>query len=174
MQKVSRLNVQFFQIGSITYRGLLTEASGERIVSENAKPDNIDPLKVATHDLEAAEARLSAARAEEVAAERDIERAVEEIKEAEHDRETVEVHVVHVNEVEKASFREKLAATLQQVWDKSYDELKIPRQPKDVFQTAGEHPKSLMSHLALTLEQARLQKVIEDFCFGIASETGGA
>ena len=76
--------------------------------------------------------------------------------------------------MEKASFREKLTATLQQVWDKSYIELKIPRQPKDVFQTAGEHPKSLMNYLGLTLEAARRQKIIENFCFGIASETGGA
>ena len=91
---------------------------------------------------------------------------------AEHD--LVEVHVIHVNEVEKASFKEKLVATLQQVWDKSYVELKILRKPKDVFQTAGKHPKSLMSHLGLSLDQARQQNIIEDFRFGIASETGGA
>lgn len=86
----------------------------------------------------------------------------------------IEVHVVHVNEVEKASFKESLDATLQQVWDKSYVELKIARQPKDIFQTGGEHPKSLMSYLQLTLAQARDRKIITDFHFGIASETGGA
>jgi hypothetical protein len=103
-----------------------------------------------------------------------VQQTEHEIKDAQHDREIVEVHVIHVNEVEKASFKEELTATLQQVWDKAYEELKIQRKPKDVFQTAGEHPKSLMSYLGLTLKQAREQKVIEDFRFGIASETGGA
>lgn len=97
-----------------------------------------------------------------------------EAVQAERDSETVEVHVIHVNEVERASFREKLTATLQQVWDRSYVELKIPHDPKDVFQTAGEHPKSLMNYLSLTLEAAHRQKVIENFHFGIASKTGGA
>ncbi len=141
---------------------------------KNTEPNSKEPLAAAVHDLEAAEARLERARAEEAAAERDVEHAVVEIKDAERDRHTVEVHVIHINEVEKASFREKLSSTLQQVWDKSYTELKIPREPKDVFQTAGEHPKSLMSYLGLTLEEARQKKVIENFCFGIASETGGA
>ncbi len=154
--------------------GFLTGASGECLVTENSKPDNNDPLAAATHDLEAAEMRLAGARAEEAAAELDVERAIEEIKDAERDRDIVEVHVTHVNEVEKASFREKLSSTLQQVWDKSYIELKIAREPKDVFQTGGEHPKSLMNYLGLTLEEARRQKVIENFRFGIASETGGA
>lgn len=92
----------------------------------------------------------------------------------ESEQEFVTVHVVHVNEVQHADFKEKRTATLQQVWDKSYDELKIPRNPKDVFQTGGEHPKSLMNYLGLTLEQAHKDKVIEDYHFGIASETGGA
>ena len=141
---------------------------------ENTEPDSKEPLATAVHDLEAAEVRLAHARTEEAAAERDVEHAVEEIKDAERDRDTVEVHVTHVNEVEKASFREKFTSTLQQVWDKSYIELKIPHGPKDVFQTAGERPKSLMNYLGLTLDEAHQQKVIENFCFGIASETGGA
>jgi hypothetical protein len=144
------------------------------MVEETKQTGKDDPLGKAVHDLELAESRLAGARAEEGAAERDVADAIEEIKEAEHERDVVTVHVVHVNEVEKASFKEKLTATLQQVWDKSYVELKIPHKPKDVFQTAGKHPKSLMGYLGLTLEQARQQKVIEDFCFGIASETGGA
>jgi hypothetical protein len=76
--------------------------------------------------------------------------------------------------VEKASFKEALSATLRQVWDKSYIELKIARKPKDIFQTGGPKPKPLMSFLELSLEQAHEQKVIDDFHFGIASETGGA
>lgn len=160
--------------GALHIGGFLTEVSGESTVTENTIPDKGDRLAAAIHNLESAEERLARVREGEAAAERDIERAVEEIKEAEHDRETVEVHVVHVNEVEKASFREKLTATLQQVWDKSYVELKIVREAKDVFQTGGQHPKSLINHLSLTLEAARQQKVIENFHFGIASETGGA
>jgi len=131
-------------------------------------------LEKAVHDLELAEDQLAKARAQEASAESAVADAVKEIKKAEHEHDVVTVHVIHVNEVEKAAFEEKLAATLQQVWDKSYVELKIPRKPKDVFQTAGEHPKSLMNHLTLTLERAHQEKVIENFHFGIASETGGA
>ncbi len=134
----------------------------------------VDPLETAVHDLEKAEASLARACAEQAAAEQDVVDAIKEIRDAERACDGVTVHVVHVNEVEKTSFEEKLTATLQQVWDKAYVELKIPHKPKDVFQTAGEQPKSLMSHLGLTLEQAHKQRVIEDFCFGIASETGGA
>jgi hypothetical protein len=86
----------------------------------------------------------------------------------------VTVHVVHVNETEKAHFKESIHATLQAVWDKSYVELHIDRRPKDIFQTGGKHPKSLMSHLGLTLKQALEQNVIHNFHFGIVSETGGA
>jgi len=96
------------------------------------------------------------------------------VKEAEEERDRVTVQVVHVNETERVSFKESLQATLQQVWDEAYLKLHIERKPKDIFQTASEHPKSLMSYLGLTLAQAREQKVIADFCFGIASETGGA
>jgi hypothetical protein len=98
----------------------------------------------------------------------------EAVEDPEHGHDTVTVHVVHVGEVEHADFKEKRTATLQQVWDQSYLELKIPREPKDVFQTGGEHPKSLMNYLGLTLVQAMAQKVIENYHFGIASETGGA
>ena len=91
-----------------------------------------------------------------------------------HGHDQVIVHVVHVNEAEKASFEEKRSATLQQVWDDAYVKLGFPRKPGDVFQTGGAHPKSLVSHLGLTLEQALHQNVIENFDFGIASETGGA
>jgi hypothetical protein len=144
------------------------------MAEEKTLTGNGDPLEKAVHDLELAEARLEHAHVEEVDANQDVKRAIEEIKDAERERDTVTVHVIHVNEVEKATFRERLTATLQQLWDKSYVELKIPRKPKDVFQTAGEHPKSLMNYLGLTLEEARRQKIIDDFRFGIASETGGA
>lgn len=130
-------------------------------------------LEEAVEHLKEAEGRLAHAREDEEKAEREIVKAVEEIKEASAHHE-VEVHVIHVNEVEKTEFKERLHATLQQVWDKSYKELKLERQPRDVFQTGGQQPKSLMNHLHLTLDQARDQKILENFHFGIASATGGA
>jgi hypothetical protein len=131
-------------------------------------------LEEALKDLEHAEDHLAHAREDELAAAHEVEEAIEDIKEAEHDDREIVVHVVHVNEAEKASFKENVERTLQVVWDRSYTELKIAREPKDVFQTGGDHPKSLMNHLGLTLDAAREQKVITDFRFGIASETGGA
>lgn len=86
----------------------------------------------------------------------------------------VTVHVIHVNEVERTHFKEKRDATLREVWATSYTKLEIERKPKDIFQTGGDHPVSLMNHLDLTLEQASREKVIHNFHFGIASEHGGA
>lgn len=87
---------------------------------------------------------------------------------------TVQVHVVHVNETERAAFKVLEISTLQSVWDKAYEELGIERKPTDIFQTDGDEPKSLMGHLHLTLDQAKDQKVIRNFHFAIAHETGGA
>ena len=134
---------------------------------------NSRSLDEAVEQLEEAEVHLEHAREDEAKAEREVKEAIHEIEEASQ-RDEVDVQVIHVNELEKATFKEKIHATLQQVWDKSYKELKLERKPKDVFQTAGAQPKSLMGHLQLTLEQARDRKVIENFHFGIASETGGA
>jgi hypothetical protein len=131
-----------------------------------------DPVEKAIGDLQRAEGQLREARSAEAAAEHEVAEATEELEAAELD--FVTVHVKHVGELEHASFKEKRTATLQEVWDKSYSELKIPKQPKDVFQTGGEKPKSLMNYLGLTLEQAIQQKVIEDYHFAIATETGGA
>jgi hypothetical protein len=139
---------------------------------EGDGPD--DRLEKAVHDLEKAQEHRAEARAEEQKADHEIEEALEEIQEVEHDHDRVEVHVTHVNEVEKASFKERRSATLGEVWDRSYEELKIARKPKDIFQTGGDAPKSLMTHLALSLQQAHTKKVITDYCFGIVSETGGA
>jgi hypothetical protein len=132
-------------------------------------------LNKALHDLKKAQEHQAQALAQEAAADHEIEEAIEEIKAAEeHDRDRVEVHVTHVNDVEHASFKERRTATLAEVWDRSYKELKIVRKDKDIFQTAGDPPKSLMTHLGLTLEEAHKQKVITDYRFGIVSETGGA
>jgi hypothetical protein len=91
-----------------------------------------------------------------------------------HNDHKVTVHVVHINETEKVKFEEPVSATLQRVWDDAYLELKIERKPKDIFQTGGEKPVSLMSHLNLTLKQAHDDKVISNYHFGIVHETGGA
>ena len=131
-----------------------------------------EPLDRALDDLQKAEEHLEKTHVEELAAECEVEEAIKEIEEAKRDE--VVVHVVHVHEVEHAAFEEKRTATLQQVWDKAYKELHIERQPKDVFQTGGDKPKSLMSDLGLTLKEAIERKVIENYHFGIASETGGA
>lgn len=85
-----------------------------------------------------------------------------------------EVHVTHVNDVESAKFEASLHATLQSVWDQAYLELRVAKQPQDIFQTAGNKPRSLMGHLAITLAQAKEQGVITNFHFEIVSETGGA
>jgi hypothetical protein len=124
-----------------------------------------DRLKKAEADLKKGEAELKQA-------ERDIEHAEAEIEEAERDR--VEVHVVHVNDVQKTHFKESVKKTLQQVWDRSYKELEIEKKPKDIFQTDDKKPKSLMPYLGLTLKDAHEQKVITDYRFGIVSESGGA
>lgn len=142
------------------------------MTQENDRKESTDQLADVVERLERTEDRLSQVHAEETRLEDEVKEEIKEVEELEHN--TVEVHVVHVNEVEKATFKEKITATLQQVWDRSYDELKIARQPKDVFQTGGDHPKSLMSLLGLTLEEAKERKVIENYHFGIASETGGA
>jgi hypothetical protein len=143
-----------------------------QVNESNGNGGDNDPLAQAVDKLERAEERLARDRADEEIAEKEIHDAIEKIEEAKHDH--VKVVVVHVNEAEKASFEEPVHATLQKVWDDAYGELKIERRPKDVFQTGGKHPKSLMTHLALTLQQALHQNVIEDCHFGIASETGGA
>jgi len=90
-----------------------------------------------------------------------------------HER-LVEVKVRHINEAEKTEFKISEDATLQQVWDQAYIELKIAKNPLDVFQTGGDQPTSLMGHLTLTLKQARDQHVIKNYAFEIAAQTGGA
>lgn len=86
----------------------------------------------------------------------------------------VTIHITHVPEVENRKFREVVTETLQQCWDQCYVELDIARDPKDIFQTDGAHPKSLMSYLGITLEAAHDQKIIKNYHFAIVKETGGA
>jgi ferredoxin-NADP reductase len=134
----------------------------------------VTPIEKAVHDLERAEDHLARAHADEAEADREVRDALQELKEVEHQEHHVTVHVVHVNEAEKASFEEPVTRTLQQVWDEAYVKMTITRNPNDVFQTGGHNPVSLMVHLGLSLKQAKDQGVITDYKFGIASATGGA
>ncbi|MBI3699137.1 MAG: hypothetical protein HY242_01650 [Afipia sp.] len=145
-------------------------------MSEDHKKDDDSRqsrIDKAIHDIEDAEKRLEHIHEDEKAAEKDLEKAVHELKDAERE-DKVTVHVTHVNEAEKTSFEERVEATLQQVWDKAYKKLEIAKKDTDIFQTGGEKPKSLMSFLNLTLKRAHKEKVIKDYHFEIASETGGA
>lgn len=145
--------------------------SVEEPKSEVAK----DPLQTALGHLQDVERDLEKARELERKAEEELHCAEQELREAEQrERDKVEVHVMHVNEVDTAKFKASLQATLQAVWDEAYVKLKLPKQPKDIFQTAGNHPTSLMSHLGLTLAQAHGQGLIKNYHFEIVSETGGA
>ena len=128
------------------------------------------PLEKAAENLEYARADRRAAEALEAKTDLEEAEALREVEEAER----VTVHVIHVDEVEKAHFKESVHKTLDQVWAKSYDELHIAREADDVFQTDSKPPHSLMSHLGLTLKQAKERKIIEDYRFGIVSKTGGA
>jgi exonuclease VII small subunit len=132
-------------------------------------------LEKAVEHLHEAEGELEAARELEKQAEKKIHEAEAEIEDAvKHHGDEVWVHVTHVNDLESVDFKMSIHATLQNVLSEAYDELEIKPQPKDIFQTAGEPPISLMSHLGLTLEQARDRGIITDFRFQIVSETGGA
>lgn len=85
------------------------------------------------------------------------------------------VHVKHLGEHEKVNFKVALSRTLQEIWDRAYVELEIPRQERDVFQAPQkkDNPKDLTPHLGLTLETAQTQNIC-DKDFEIAAGTGGA
>jgi hypothetical protein len=143
------------------------------MINDTPDGDTEDPsLSKALKNLAEDEVRLENAEAEVADTRRDIAADIKEIEEAERDR--VEVHVEYINDVEKVDFKVSINATLQHVWDKSYEKLHVEKKPKDIFQTGGKKPKSLMANLNLTLKEARDQGVIEDYKFGIVSESGGA
>lgn len=87
----------------------------------------------------------------------------------------VNVHVKHLGEHEKVTFKVSVGATLQQIWDEAYVELKIAKQDRDVLQAPHkkENPTDLTPFLSLTLNDAQDQEVCEND-FEIAAGTGGA
>ena len=95
-------------------------------------------------------------------------------KENVHSGHEVSVHVKHLGEHEKVSFKVGLSQTLQQIWDEAYKELEIAKSDRDVFQAPHKpNPIDLMPHITLTLKEAQTR----DLCkhdFEIAAGTGGA
>ncbi len=85
------------------------------------------------------------------------------------------VHVKHLGEHEKVTFKVALSKTLQQIWDQAYVELKIAKQERDVFQAPQKkgNPTDLTPYLSLRLDEAQRRKLCEDD-FEIAAGTGGA
>lgn len=103
------------------------------------------------------------------------EPGIEKFREGKDDRPKEQnVQVKHLGELETAVFRTPETATLQQIWDRAYVELDVPRDERDIFQAEVRgQPVSLMDHLGLTLVEAQDR----DLCrkkFEIAARTGGA
>jgi hypothetical protein len=142
--------------------------------AEHEFPESEHPIEDALKHVKEARLELEEAGERERKAELKLKEAVEELERAEEDRDRVNVHVVHVNEVEKVAFKMSIHATLQAVWDEAYVKLKITRNPKDIFETEGPVPVSLMGSLGLTIEQAEQRGVITNTRFEIVAETGGA
>ena len=134
-----------------------------------------DPVHSALEHLHEAEHELERVHELEHKAEVELRTAEKELREAQCEQhDTVEVHVKHINEVKSVDFKVPRQATLQAVWDQAYVKLEIPKRDTDIFQTAGEKPKSLMSFLGMTVDEAKEEGVISNYRFEIASETGGA
>jgi hypothetical protein len=83
------------------------------------------------------------------------------------------VHVVDLNTNREVSFRAPWTATLAQVWDKAYAELKETRRDRDTLE-CEHNGQSLMERLNLTLEQVRAQGICPDLHLQIRGGTGGA
>lgn len=86
----------------------------------------------------------------------------------------VTIHVRHLGEHEKETFKAALSWTLQALWDRAYEELTITKSERDVLQAPSKpNPIDLMPHLGLTFAAARAQNLC-DRDFEIAAGTGGA
>ena len=84
------------------------------------------------------------------------------------------VHFRHLGEHESANFRVNEQSSLQAIWEQSYHELKIDRDPRDILQAPhAQNPQSLMEHLSLSLADAQ-EKGLCNNKFEIAARTGGA
>jgi hypothetical protein len=102
----------------------------------------------------------------------DIERALG--KGGKDKPDEVTVHVRHLGEHEKESFKAELGWTLQQLWDRAYEELAIAKSDRDVLKAPSKpNPIDLMPHLGQTFQAARAQNLC-DREFEIAAGTGGA
>lgn len=82
------------------------------------------------------------------------------------------VEIVYLNSNEEAKFHASWDDTLQQIWDRAYQELGEGRREGDEIQC--QDGASLMGYLSLTLEQLRERHLCEHRKFAIRSQTGGA
>lgn len=100
--------------------------------------------------------------------------STENLTDASAHQKLIKVHVRHIGEHEKASFEVPLTITLQALWDRSYKELGIKKNDRDVFQAPHRpNPIDLTPHLGLTLAEAQRRDLCKDD-FEIAAGTGGA
>jgi hypothetical protein len=83
-----------------------------------------------------------------------------------------EVFVEDLNTSRDVKFHANWSDTLQKVWDAAYSKLAEARRERDQFECKD--GKSLMTYLALTLEQYRDQHICSGFKFQIKGDTGGA
>jgi hypothetical protein len=89
----------------------------------------------------------------------------------EHDKGPA-IEVLYLNSNEEAKFHASWDDTLQQVWDRGYQELGETRRDGDEIQC--QDGASLMGYLSMTLAQLRDQHICPDRKYAIRSATGGA
>lgn len=82
------------------------------------------------------------------------------------------VEVLDLNTNREVKFHVSWTMTLQQVWDKAYEELKEGRRERDQLECRDGH--SLSTYLSQTLEQLRQQHICPARKYQIRGETGGA
>ena len=90
---------------------------------------------------------------------------------------SVEVHFRSLVTGERVTFAMPLDATLEQTWNRAYEELKESKREGDTLQCGvADQGKSLMSDLNLTLREARERRVCGDdaFRYEIKGPSGGA
>jgi hypothetical protein len=88
----------------------------------------------------------------------------------------VTIHVKHLGEHEKKTFKVAASQTLQQIWIQAYLELAIAKQDRDVFQVRKNkqgNPIDLAPYFSLSLKTAQDEGICDDD-FEIAAGTGGA
>lgn len=137
-------------------------------------------LEAANQHLNKALADQAKAEELEARADREIAEAKAELDEALHEEEQLgddeaRVHFADLIEREKVVFKVRVEQSLQEIWDRAYEKLKVEKRPRDILQAihAGRPPTSLMDYLGLSLAEAQRRELCE-VRFEIATGTGGA